>query len=346
MHPSPDQTAIDAEAAAWLARLQSHGPDEEIETALKIWLNDDPRHRDAFGRAGEIWDLLPGAAEEMGWRDAGITARAGSAEATAMPGARRRPVRQWAVSRAPASVWRAGVRRPAMMAAALIFLMLLAPLLTMRDPRYETATGETRIVRLEDGSRVTLNTNSLVAVDYAADERRIRLLRGEALFEVSKDPRRPFIVMHEGGRVRALGTTFVVRDEARESSITLIEGRVEVTRDVPGAKKTATRVAILSPGERITVTPKAGAVIDHPALNIVTAWRKGEIMFDNTRLIDAAAEFNRYVRGNEIVIDPSVASLPLSGVFTTRDPLQFAETIAAMHDIRVRQEENEIHISR
>lgn len=335
MHPRPDQTAIDAEAAAWLARLQSHGPDEKIESALKIWLNADPRHRNAFGRAGEIWDLLPGAAEDSAWRDAG-------AEAVAPPPARRRPLRKWAVSNTPMLV-----KRPAMIvAAALIFLLLLAPILTMRDPRYETSTGETRIVRLEDGSRITLNTNSLVAVDYAANKRRIRLLRGEALFEVSKDPGRPFIVMHEGGQVRALGTTFVVRDDPRESSITLIEGRVEVTREIAGAKKTAARVAILSPGERITVTPKAGAVIDHPALNIVTAWRKGEIMFDNTRLIDAAAEFNRYVRGNEILIDPSVASLPLSGVFTTRDPHQFAETIAAMHDIRLREEENEIHLSR
>lgn len=335
MHHKPDQAAIDAEAAAWLARLQGHRPDDDTELAFKAWLNHDPRQRDAFGRACEIWDLLPGAADNAIWHEAQTYAPA-------------TPMSVPVPANAPPSPSAKGrFTRPALViTAASVILLLLTPLAAMRDPRYETATGETRVVRLGDGSRITLNTNSLVAVDYAAKERQVRLLRGEALFEVSKDPSRPFIVEHEGGHVRALGTTFVVRDEPQQMSVTLIEGRVEVTRDTPGAKNGATRVAILSPGERITVTPKAGAVVDHPPLNIVTAWRKGEIMFDNTRLIDAAAEYNRYIRGTEIVVDPSVASLSLSGVFTTRDPLQFAETVAAVHNIQARQQGNEIHISR
>lgn len=341
MHHRPDQAAIDAEAAAWLARLQGQRLDDGVEQALQAWLNHDPRHRDAFGRACEIWDLLPGAADHAIWHEAQAYAPAVSRNAP-VPAAVPVP------ASAPASPGISGwPTRPALvMAAALIILLLLTPIAAMRDPRYETATGETRIVRLDDGSRITLNTNSLVAVDYAAGERRVRLLRGEALFEVSKDPRRPFIVAHEGGRVRALGTTFVVRDDPQHMSVTLIEGRVEVTRDAPDARKGAVRIAILSPGERITVTPKAGAVVDHPSLNIITAWRKGEVMFDDTRLIDAAAEYNRYIRGTEIVVDPSVASLSLSGVFTTRDPMQFAETVAALHNIQVRQQGNEIHISR
>ncbi|ARS26249.1 FecR family protein [Sphingomonas sp. KC8] len=335
MHHRPDQTAIDAEAAAWLARLQGHGLDDGIEQALQAWLSQDPRHRDAFGRACEIWDLLPGAADHAIWHEA-------QAYAPAVP------MNVPAPASAPASAGAGNVfTRPALvMAAALIILLLLTPIAAMRDPRYETATGETRVVRLDDGSRITLNTNSLVAVDYAPKERRVRLLRGEALFEVSKDSRRPFIVAHEGGLVRALGTAFVVRDDPQQVSVTLIEGRVEVTRDAPDARKGAVRIAILSPGERITVTPKAGAVVDHPSLNIITAWRKGEVMFDDTRLIDAASEYNRYIRGTEIVVDPSVASLSLSGVFTTRDPMQFAETVAALHNIQVRQLGNEIHISR
>ena len=335
MHHRTDQAAIDAEAAAWLARLQGHWPDDNTELALQAWLNHDPRHREAFGRACEIWDLLPGAVGNAVWHET-------QAHASAVPMSVPVP------AGTPSSPHANGrFARPALvMAAAFAILLLLSPIAALRDPRYETATGETRVVRLDDGSRITLNTNSLVAVDYAAKERQVRLLRGEALFEVSKDPSRPFIVAHKGGQVRALGTTFVVRDEPQQMSVTLIEGRVEVTRDAPDTQNGTARVAILSPGERITLTPKAGAVVDHPPLNIVTAWRKGEIMFDDTRLIDAAAEYNRYIRGTEIVVDPSVASLRLSGVFATRDPLQFSETVAALHNIQARQRGNEIHLSR
>ena len=316
------QSAIDAEAAMWLARVQRGLGSPEQERALADWLEEDGRHRAAFGRACEIWDLIPGSLEpallDRGPEPLGVIAP---------PKARV-------------------ARRVAAMAMLALLFLTAAPISGLRGDRYETGTGEQRMVRLADGTRVTLNTNSAIAVDYDSGQRSVRLERGEALFEVSKDPARPFVVQHRQERVRALGTTFVVRDGREQTAVTLIEGRVEVSHKPRGGTGAARRIAILTPGERITLTAKAGAVVDHPALNIVTAWQKGEVMFDDTRLIDAAAEFNRYVDDREIVTDPSVASVRLSGVFATRDPMQFAETVALLHQLNVEIRGNEIHLSR
>lgn len=325
-----DRAAVDAEAACWLAKLQSGGQTE----GLQAWLNSDPYHRAAFGRVCEIWDLLPGAVQSSIDYE-GCTpnfSRPQSPEITPTNGL------PWG--------GRGRFRSTLVIAAALVILLILTPMGTMRIPRYETATGETRVVRLEDGSRVSLNTNSLVVVDYNIKKRLVRLVRGEALFEVSKDARRPFIVVHDGGAVRALGTVFVVRDEPRRTSVTLIEGRVEVTPNTSRAGKGTFKGVILSPGERITLTADTNAIVDHPPLNIVTAWRQDEIMFDDTSLADAATEFNRYIHGTEIVVDPLIASLKLSGVFSTHSPLQFAETVAALHNIHIKQESHKILITR
>jgi transmembrane sensor len=302
---------VDAEAAAWLARLNGPFRSARSEAGLRRWLERDPAHEAAFERATEIWEMIPGAAPEQ----------VDVAEVGAPPVSRRRMM---AVA--------AGV-------AAMITVGGGYALLS-RPPAYETAVGGQELVRLDDGSRVSLNTDSRIAIFYSEGERRVRLDRGEAMFEVAHAPERPFLVEAGNERIRALGTTFVVRrDAAGKTSVTLVEGRVEVARQAGAA-----RIAVLSPGQRVTVSTSAGAALDRPPIELVTAWRRGEVVFEDASLIEVAEELNRY-SPNRLVVDPGVAGLRVSGVFSTSDPGEAARAIAALHRLRVEQAGEELRLS-
>jgi transmembrane sensor len=309
-----------AEAAAWLTRLQAPDRTAATEAAFQDWLRE-PAHERAFARATDAWEIIPGAA------------RLGEALAATdrMAPARRR-----------------GSRRLAMAIAASVVLAVVVGgtgAWLARDPVYTTRVGEQQVFTLSDGSRVALNTGSHLVVDFTKAERRVRLERGEAMFEVTKNPDRPFIVQAGEERVRVLGTTFTVRNDGRKVAVVLVEGRVEVTRETPRQSRPAP-VAVLAPGERLTVRADAGAAIDRPRVEAVTAWRRGEVMFDATPLLDAAAELNRYGGTQVQVGDPTLASLRLSGVFQTHDPTEFARVAAELYDLHADREGDRIVLRR
>lgn len=300
-------SAAEAEAAAWLARL--HGPEREAETeaGLKAWLRDSAENRDAFERATEIWDMIPGAARQ--------------AHAPAV----RPPAR----------------RRLLVPALALLLLIALAGSvigLATRAPVYQTSIGGQQMVMLDDGTRVSLNTDSRIAILYSKGERRVRLDRGEALFEVAHNPARPFIVEAGGEEVRALGTVFLVRRHAdATTAVTLLQGRVQVSRGAP--------LAVLDPGERLTVAPAHRPTLDRPAIEAVAAWRAGEVVFENASLGDAAEELNRYSRAKLVLGDPALGRLRISGVFSTGDIGEVADAIAALHRLKVSRSGDAIELS-
>lgn len=299
-------SAAEAEAAAWLARL--HGPDREAGTdaGLKAWLKNDTANQNAFERATEIWDMIPGAI------------------------AQRPP------ARTPPPVPR---RRLLVAAFAVLVLALIGGTigLVSRAPVYATPVGGQQVIVLDDGTRVSLNTDSRLAVLYSAGERRVRLDQGEALFEVAHNPARPFIVEAGGEEVRALGTVFLVRRHPDATmAVTLLQGRVQVSRGAP--------LAVLDPGQRLTVTPASQATLDRPSIEQVAAWRRGEVVFEDTSLRDAAEELNRYSRTPLVIADPAIAGLRISGVFSTSDVGEVAEAIASLHRLRVRRTGEEIQL--
>jgi transmembrane sensor len=303
-----------AEAAAWLARLQGEGRTPATEAAFKDWVAE-PDHARAFARATETWEVIAGAA---------------------LAGRRATPARPR--------------RAPALAAAALVLIVVGvgAGASVLRDPAYRTAVGQQQTLTLSDGTRVALNTDSRIVVDYRAGERRVRLERGEAMFEVAKNPRRPFIVQAGDEQVRALGTTFVVRRDAGRMSVVLIEGRVEVSPR-PGRAEPSGRPAgttVLSPGERLIIKAGAAIAVDRPKVETATAWRRGEVMFDDASLGEAVAELNRYGGTPVAVSDPRLDGLRVSGVFKTQDPGEFAETVAQLHGLRVTHGEAEILLRR
>ena len=297
-----ERSTIQAEAAAWLARLHSPSKSAVSEGAFRTWLEQDERHREEFEKATEVWDLI------------GSVPRPADAANDARPN-----TRSWA--------------KPLMaLAASFVLILTTSLLLLQRDPVYETAIGEQQVVVLTDGTRVALNTNSEVSVDYDQAERSVVLEHGEALFEVSHDAARPFIVVAGNQIIRALGTKFVVRRDGDDTRVTLLEGKVEVRG--PSAARRAP-LAVLAPGQRVTVTANAGAALDTPPLDAVTAWRRGEVVFEDSSLVEAAEELNRYSDRRLIIADPSVGSMRVSGVFSTGDVGEVAKAIAELHGLKV-----------
>jgi transmembrane sensor len=304
---------ISAEAAVWVMEL--HGPDrdEELESRVRRWIADDPRHAAAFERATDAWQ-----------QNGNIP---------------RRPPQ-----RVPESA--RGRKRMSTTGAALAGMAALCAALActiyfLRDDTLATGPSEQRIVDLSDGSQVTLNANSRVVVQFDEGVRKITLKRGEALFDVAKDGSRPFVVIAGDRKVIAVGTSFEVRREEPAGStfaVTLMEGRVAIEpiswpNALPSAA--ANGVKLLNPGQRLRFTGDRNETLDSPSIERVTAWRRGELIFDDASLGEAAAEFNRYGTRRLAVEGPAARNLRVGGVFGIRDPYSFAQAMANTYRLRI-----------
>ncbi|QAY77610.1 FecR family protein [Sphingosinicella sp. BN140058] len=313
---------IDAEAAAWIARLNSDARCPETDEALRAWLQADPAHEAAFERATEIWSMIPGAA-----RTAGLDRPAPRAQRPSLC--------------APQPYW-------GMALAATILIAVGAGgwWAAHRPLDYETAIGEQRVATLKDGSRIALNTDTEVHVDFEDNLRKVILDRGEAMFEVAPNPDRPFVVTAGDRTVRAVGTSFIVRRTESGVVVTLIQGKVAVASLRPTSDRRTDAPAMLTAGERLTATAEAPSTIDQPSIEAATAWRRGQAVFTDTPLAAAVSELNRYGGPRIAIGDPRLGSLRVSGVFATNDTAEFAAAIAALHGLRVEPGQSELRIVR
>lgn len=305
-----------AEASAWIVRL--HGPHRtpDLEAGFRSWLAASPENARQFERVTEVWD-------------------AGAVPVPGIPRVAREPEPRTSFGFGP-SRW--------LLAAAFAFVVIGAGTWGARiywpNTSYTTGIGEQRIVRLEDGSRVILNSDSSVTVSYRLGERRIRMERGEAFFTVAKDRSRPFRVRAGEQQVEALGTSFDVKRDSQQITVTLVEGKVAVS-DVEKEQPSQT----LTEGERLIVSSANGsAKVDKPRIEAVTAWLRGEVMLDGTPLAVAVAEMNRYDQRRLVIDDPTIAAVRISGVYHTGDSALFADMVARLYGFSVQHRDGRIHL--
>lgn len=190
--------------------------------------------------------------------------------------------------------------------------------------QYASARAELKVVRLPDGSRVTLSGETVIEVAYSPDERRIRLLRGEALFTVAKDKARAFVVAAGDGEVRALGTIFNVRLDRRQVSVTVVEGKVAVRAYHPARKSEERK---LSAGQHLLFAPKQSAGVSGAMMSsiqaidpaVTTDWTRGELQFSGEPLAAVIAEANRHSEAQIVLLDKALADQPIYGVLHRGD---------------------------
>jgi len=301
-----------AEASAWVAILHGPNRNRSTERGFAQWLKRSECHAKAFEEATEIWE-----------------------EARGLP----RPRRLRTYRRPPPSSF---FTRHLAFGAVLLVLMGAGVAFLMRDTGVATGIGEQRVLALEDGSRVILNTQSRVIVQYNEAARRIELKEGEALFEVAKRSDWPFYVTAGDRTIRAVGTSFAVRRDKDRVAVTLVEGKVTVT---PTAAETeAVPPVALTPGERVVFAPEKPAETDRPAIEKLLAWQRREVALTDAALSDAIAEMNRYSRERLVAQLPDAGTIRVTGLFRAGDSASFARAVAEAYQLDVVEQGGEIRL--
>lgn len=325
----PGSRSIDEDAARWSEILRERD-DATMREAFQAWQAQSPQHAQAYARAEAAHRLAALLADEPPMQ---ALRRETLGRLAQQASARRRRNRGWAVA---ASMMVAGL-------LGALGLNLGNSRQMVGDARdalagnvYRTGVGQRESFTLDDGSVITLNTDSRVSTHYRDGLRAVTLERGQALFKVAKDRSRPFVVSAGGRQVTALGTEFDVYLSARAFEVTLLEGRVTVTRAAkpalvasakPAANASTTALAELRPGEQFIAAARAAPQVRAADVRRVVSWRNGQIVFENERLEDAVAEINRYSQRKIVLADAHLASLKISGAFNTGDTGTFVEAL-------------------
>lgn len=290
------------QAARWAMRLHEDDVDAAERDSFERWLLADERHAREFRAHATIVALtgeLPTAAQ----------ARLGAfaaADPDAPAIARRR-------------VWVAGLA-----AFALIAVVAGGWIVTRANgfgaPSYVTKTGENRAVTFEDGSVAYLNTRTKLQWLGDTQDRKVRLLEGEALFDVVHDPARPFRILLDNSEIQVLGTRFdVYRKKSGDVVVTVLEGAVRV-QDVGQDGDRPSWQRELHANQRI-VYRSIGLTRDVHRTAAVNAikWRDGVFEIENETLPNVLDELSRYTDRHISISDPRLAQLHLVGALNVRD---------------------------
>jgi transmembrane sensor len=301
MHDRETASTIDDAASVWAARLD-RGLAGEEQQALQAWLEGDTRRVGALARARALWSQADDA--EL-------------ARADTHPSSAHRQGHGLLVSRR--RMLGGGL-------AAAAAGVLLVTQLRGRGRLIESQTGEVRRIALEDGSAVTLGSETRIRQRFDSTRRLVEVLAGDAFFEVVQDVQRPFMVTAGRLTLQAINTAFSVRAvEGLPISVLVATGRLAVANGTAGQQMLDANTRLDAPG---SAPPKAIAV-EPDALQRALAWRQGLLSFEGDPLATVARQFDRYGPVRIEVVDAALGGEPITGLFAANDPRGFARAIAA-----------------
>lgn len=311
--------SIRARAAEWHDRRERSGWNEEDQAALDAWLAASPAHAVAYLRV------------DSAWQRADRLSALKQSPPESQQGARGK--------------FRFGFNRVAAGFAVIAVLGIAAAgyLSSPREQVYATALGDHKTLLLDGGSQIEMNTDTALRVSMNGTQRNVWLDKGEAYFQIRHDAAHPFVVTVAGHRVTDLGTTFTIRRETARVRVAVMQGRVRFA-DANNFPQHATLTQgdiLVATGNAVSVTRKQVA-----KLTAELGWRQGMLVFDNTALGDAVAEFNRYNRSKLLVADSAAARMPIDGKFRTSDVAGFTLLVQGVLGLRVANRGDETVISR
>ena len=305
-------------AADFVARLYSGDMSDTEAAQIENWLAADDANRREFEQVLQTWDDLEGISSRQ------------DIMSIAEPGGALKSRRRWlaSVGLAAAATVVVGLLVVFLNDAALLDRIGLVP-----ETYYVTQVGERRSVTLSDGSKVTLNTNSKIRVDYRRDVRNITLEYGEAFFDIEKDPDRPLQLVAGSSLVTVLGTKFNVHWSGPDVTIAVVEGLVAVRPVSIDSGQAGQGVAaneqavplrgevLLESGSAAVFSEKLGSVDKNYTVHTddVQNWRFGYVRFDNDPLYKVIGEVNRYSTKKISIEDKDIMELPISGIFSLDD---------------------------
>ncbi len=310
-------------AAYWLATLSDESCSDAERQQFSEWLRASTRNVEEFLRLS----TLTRTASRHGdlWPDRSVEALIAEARASSN-------VATLEHRRAGSDTTRMRRALPWLLAASIALVVIggafvtpNAPWKSWFGPAYQTAVGEQRSIALEDGSVVELNTHSRLHTRFSGTLRAVELIEGEAIFRVAKDAQRPFRVRSGSTDIFAVGTVFNVNAHDARTIVTVLEGRVRVDSSQPAAAP-----IVLSVGEQLIIAPARPAIrLAVSDTERVTSWTRRRLVFEETSVADAAAEFARYSPRQIRVVDAAIAARKVTGVFDATDPASLIEFLRA-----------------
>ncbi|ULQ47877.1 FecR domain-containing protein [Flagellatimonas centrodinii] len=373
-HPREPAMTVTEHAAEWLDAFEDGPLDETQRRAFVAWLKRAPTHIEAFLELSLLHEQLGGSPALQVDLDA-LLAEA-DATRTPLDGQPLPSVAPPATATTPHVATPRRRRRPWAIAASVLVLVtgsLIGGLLWMdrAERSYRTGFGEQRSIPLADGTVVTLNTESHLRVRLDEHGRHADLLAGEVMFDVAKDKARPFTVTAGPVDVRVVGTRFNLYRQPDATTVTVIEGIVDVTphrapspprgegqgegantSPHPAPHTPHPAKARLTAGQKLDIAaaapvPPQLALAPQPArVDQATAWTTRRVIFENERLDDVLLQFNRYNPRPLVVTDADLAARQISGVFKVDDIDLLLAFLKRQHDIRVIPTETELQIER
>jgi len=328
---SIDRDRAEGEATAWLLRLSEGEGDAELRAAFETWRTASPLNAESWDRARMAYDLIGRKAprHQEHWQ---TYAGTHGAERPLPPSGRHRPMS--AHSRPPLRATRRRVAMGFALAACFVLVVagLLPGLLLRLEADVVTGTAEMRSLVLADGSRVQLGPESAVELAVGPETRGVRLLKGEAFFEVVPDTSRPFRVEAGDASVTVLGTAFEVRLDGADTLVAVQEGRVRLD----GGPAVRSAAAILEAGASARV--RHGAILRSAVKpDDVAPWRHGELVAIDRPAGEVVAELRRYYDGLIVVQSGAFAARRVSGIYDLEDPVSTLRGVAASHGASLHQ---------
>jgi transmembrane sensor len=319
----PNARQIEVEACAWIAQLDGNTPSPEDLAAFREWINRSPQHSHEIKRLSALWGDLNLLTE------------------LAVP-----------VKKSPLALKDSLLRRGAVLAAtAALSVAMTVWYFSSQTPDaavhalYSTSVGEQKQVTLTDGSKILLNTDSRIEVDYSKAQRDVHLVRGEAYFEVAHSIQRPFFVRAGSNIVRAVGTAFTVHLKQRDVEVIVTEGTVELSAvpndgAVPAVKnliKSATKLADVKAGQSAAIDQEVESIEPVQPLEIKRklSWREGVLSFSGEPLEQVVAEVSRYTPINIVITDPAIRNVRIGGYFKVGETDAMLEALETSFGVRV-----------
>jgi transmembrane sensor len=315
----PEIHAIE-EATRWLLRARETLSVEE-QAALLRWLRALPENAAAMDIVARSWDLSADGAHTKAMGPDLLRAQRLSVTRHQDPRGRPRVarIRAWATL---------GV----IVVTTLATLAGVAWGVMSVNAIYATGRGDQLSAELRDGTRVRLDASTRLEVSFDPFRRRVRMVSGEAEFDVGKDWWRPFRLDTQDVQVRDRGTRFTTRRRGATVRVVLIQGQVELRDSVAGKL-----LARLAPGEQVTITDNRQVSIERADMGAVLAWRDGRLALKNTSLAEALEEFRARTPVEISLADPTLGQLKISGLYDVADAPGFIDAICTLYHISSRK---------
>ncbi|MDO6693646.1 FecR domain-containing protein [Aliiglaciecola sp. 3_MG-2023] len=351
------QDEVFEQASVWYYRLRDPDVMPETITQWQTWLYEKPEHIDAFTQVEELMHIS-GKVDHLDWPD--------DAELLEDDYDGEQSIAQWrqnqkiATETASSTSWRKRLSLstfqhaiPSMGAACLV-LSFLAIFWVQTYPRdkgnifvsvHETSAGQHDSIQLEDGSKITLGAKSLLSVAYSNKQRKVVLERGEAYFDVAKDPQRPFIVGSGTRTITAVGTEFNVIKQSERVVVTVTEGKVKVAPSLTYGANVAPRIikplnrehedTVLVAGQQIRYTQHKVDIVDDSKMDVAIAWRTGNLQYLTEELRYVVEDINRYSKVPISLTDSKVGGLAYSGTIFTNKIDNWLESLPVAFPVKI-----------